>query len=169
MTPVFLGLGSNQGDSASILRSAFADLACILREPRLSSLYVSKARYVTDQPDFVNAAAFGLTDLGPRALLGAIHEIEARHGRDRSREQTKGPRKLDIDILLYGNAVLDEADLAIPHISLGERKFALLPLVELAPDLRDPRSRKAYAELLADLPAQGIYLLGPAHYDRLYT
>lgn len=169
MTLIFLGLGSNQGDSVSILRSAYADLGRILREPRISSLYVSKARYVTDQPDFVNAVVSGLTELDPRGLLGAIHEIEAAHGRDRSRERSKGPRSLDIDILLHGDAVLDEADLAIPHSGLGERKFALLPLVELSPDLRDPRSGKPYAELLAGLPAQGIYLLGPPHYDRLYT
>lgn len=169
MALVFLGLGSNRGDSASILRSAYADLSRILQEARISSLYVSKARYVTDQPDFVNAVVSGLTDLGPRDLLGAIHAIEARHGRDRGREVFKGPRSLDIDILLHGTSILDEADLSIPHIGLGERKFALLPLVELAPDLGDPRSGLAYAEILAALPAQGIYLLGPAHYDRLYT
>lgn len=168
MDLVFLGLGSNRGDPASTLRSAFADLGAILEDGRISSLYRSKARYVTDQADFVNAAVSGWTDLEPRDLLEAIHGIETRHGRDRSREVSKGPRSLDIDILLHGQHLVAEEDLIIPHAALRERKFALLPLLELAPDLRDPLSGAPFSAILAQLPPQGIYLLAPPHYDRLY-
>lgn len=168
MDLVFLGLGSNRGDSVSILRSAFADLSLILEDARISSFYLSKARYVTDQPDFANAVVCGRTGLEPRALLGQIHRIEASHGRDRSKEVFKGPRSLDIDILVQGGRLVAEEDLIIPHAALRERKFALLPLVELDPELVDPLSGLRFSGLLALLPSQGIYLLDSGHYDRLY-
>jgi 2-amino-4-hydroxy-6-hydroxymethyldihydropteridine diphosphokinase len=116
--------------------------------------------YVTDQADFINAAAMGETALSPRELLAAINVIEARFGRNRSRERFKGPRSLDIDILLYDDLVLREADLVIPHAALRERQFALEPLLDLDPCLRDPSSGETYAAVLASLPPQGIYLLG---------
>jgi 2-amino-4-hydroxy-6-hydroxymethyldihydropteridine diphosphokinase len=168
MERVYLGLGGNKGDSAATLRAAFAELQRFLGEARISSFYESAARYYEDQPNFVNAAASGLTDLAPRDLLAAIHGIEADFGRDRGREINKGPRTLDIDILLYGERLVVEPDLVIPHAGLRERKFALLPLVELAPDLRDPATGVAFSRILAALPPQGIYLLQAADYDRLY-
>jgi 2-amino-4-hydroxy-6-hydroxymethyldihydropteridine diphosphokinase len=156
-----LGLGSNLGDGAATLRSAFERLADgVLEGARLSRLYRSRALYVEDQPDFVNAAAVGETSLPPRALLAAVNRIEAEFGRDRSRERPKGPRSLDIDILLYGALVLDESGLSIPHPGLTERRFALAPLLELEGGLRDPRSGVPYADILSSLPEQGIYLLG---------
>jgi 2-amino-4-hydroxy-6-hydroxymethyldihydropteridine diphosphokinase len=156
-----LGLGSNVGDGAATIRAAFGRLSgSILAGARLSRLYRTKALYVEDQSDFVNAAAVGETSLGPRELLAAVNLLEAEFGRDRSRELPKGPRSLDIDILLYGDLVLDEPDLVIPHPGLAERRFALAPLLELEPGLRDPRGGPAYAGILASLPEQGIYLLG---------
>jgi 2-amino-4-hydroxy-6-hydroxymethyldihydropteridine diphosphokinase len=160
MARVFLGLGSNVGDGAASLRGAFSELSLLLSGARLSRLWGSKAMYVLDQPDFVNAAVSGDTDLSPRALLEAINGIEARFGRNRSAERFKGPRPLDIDILLYGDLVLREADLVIPHASLRERSFALAPLLELDPALVDPEKGDRYASVLEALAPQGIYLLG---------
>lgn len=168
MERVFLGLGGNKGDSAQTIRDAFGDLSRMLVRARLSSLYRSTARYYEDQPDFVNAAVEGLTDLDPDALLAAINAIEARYGRDRSKEIVKGPRSLDIDILLFGERLIVEPNLVIPHAGLRERKFALLPLLELDANLVDPASGIPFASILASIPPQGIYLLRAADYDRLY-
>jgi len=156
----YLGLGSNVGNSAATIRAAFASLETFLSGSRLSRLWCTKAMYVTDQADFVNAAAMGETTLSPRELLVTINAVEALFGRDRVRERFKGPRSLDIDILLYDDIVLREADLVIPHAALRERQFALEPLLDLDPSLRDPLSGEPYAAVLASLPPQGIYLLG---------
>ena len=160
MARVFLGLGSNVGDGAATIHAAYADLARLLIEPRLSPLYRSKAMYVMDQPDFINAAAVGETELSPRELLAAVHEIEARFGRDRSQESIKGPRSLDVDILLYRDMVIRESDLTIPHAGLKERRFALQPLLDLDESIRDPESGEPFSSILESLPSQGIYLLG---------
>jgi 2-amino-4-hydroxy-6-hydroxymethyldihydropteridine diphosphokinase len=156
---VYLGLGANVGDCAATIRAAFAELSSLLDGARLSSLWGSKAMYVEEQPDFVNAVAGGDTTLSPRELLRSINEIETRFGRDRGCERPKGPRSLDIDILLYGDLTLQEPDLVIPHAGLRERRFALVPLLELDPKLLDPASGEPYAKVLATLPDQGIYLL----------
>jgi 2-amino-4-hydroxy-6-hydroxymethyldihydropteridine diphosphokinase len=169
MEEVYLGLGSNLGDSKATLLAAFERLERVLEGARLSSFWRSRARYYVDQPDFLNAAVSGKTELSPRELLAAVNAIEAEFGRDRSAEIRKGPRPLDIDILLYGRRLVAEKDLIIPHASLRERKFALLPLLELAPGLVDPASGASYASILASLPPQGIYLLEGADYDLLYT
>jgi 2-amino-4-hydroxy-6-hydroxymethyldihydropteridine diphosphokinase len=160
MAQVYLGLGSNVGDGEAIIRSAFAELAGFLDRARLSRLWRSQALYVTDQPDFVNAAAMGDTGLSPRALLAAVNAVEAAFGRDRAKERPKGPRSLDIDILLYGSLVLDEPGLVIPHAGLKERLFALLPLLDLDGRLLDPSSGEAYSKFAEALPPQGIYLIG---------
>lgn len=159
---VFLGLGGNVGDTAAAFRSAFRSLAAFLRDARISSFYRTRPRYLEDQPPFLNAVVSGRTLLGPRELLAAVQGVEAVHGRDRSREIRKGPRTLDIDILLYGDAVLDFPDLVVPHPGLPERLFALVPLLELAPGLVDPRTGTSFSELAAALPDQGIYLEGEA-------
>ncbi len=159
MVPVYLGLGSNLGDSSAILRGAYECLAELLSRARLSRMWRSRPMYDLDQGEFVNAAVAGHTDLAPRDLLGEIHRIERTFGRERDVRRPKGPRSLDIDILVYGNLVLDEADLAIPHRSLNERAFALAPLLDLEPALRDPRSGRSYLDILESLSPQGIYLL----------
>lgn len=165
---VFLALGSNLGDSAALLRAAFAELSTFLEEARLSSLWRSKARYVADQPDFVNAAATGVCALSPRELLVRVQAIEAAFGRDRRASVPKGPRPLDIDILLYGDSLVAEADLVIPHAGIRERKFVLLPLLELEPGLRHPLDGRPLMADLAALPPQGIYRIASGDYDRPY-
>jgi 2-amino-4-hydroxy-6-hydroxymethyldihydropteridine diphosphokinase len=159
MPRVFLGLGANLGDPASTLRAAFVELSHLLEGARLSSLWRSRALYYEEQPDFVNAVVVGETSLAPYELLAAINGIEARFGRDRAREIPKGPRSLDIDILLFGELVLEQRDLTIPHPRLGERLFALLPLLELEAGLRDPANGRPFSAIAESLPPQGIYLL----------
>ncbi|SFK99436.1 2-amino-4-hydroxy-6-hydroxymethyldihydropteridine diphosphokinase [Lysobacter sp. cf310] len=138
----FVGLGSNLGDSAAILRGAFQALAALPRTRllRASSLYRTPAWGVTAQPDFVNAAAMLETTLTPQALLTAMLAIEREAGRDRREDGSDrwGPRTLDLDLLLYGQHSLDEPGLRLPHPHLHQRAFALLPLLEIAPDAQIP-------------------------------
>jgi len=169
MEKVWLGLGSNRGESPAILRAAVDNLGAFLSECRYSGLWRSRARYYEDQEDFFNMAVSGMTDLSPRELLDKIHEVEARFGRNRSAEIPKGPRTLDIDILLYGNKIITEPDLIIPHPGLAERKFALLPLLELDYDLRHPGLGIAIRHLAAALPPQGIYPVNDSRYDGPYS
>lgn len=149
------------GDTRSILKAAFGALSGFLEKTRISSVYRTAPRYVVNQPAYRNAAAAGYTNLEPFELLRRTQEIEAAFGRDRSRESVKGPRTLDIDILLYGKEIIDMPGLAVPHPGLCERLFALVPLLELEPGLRDPRSGLFYADIAGKLPDQGVYLDEP--------
>ena len=169
MEKVWLGLGSNKGDSSSILDSAIQELGGFLYELRRSGLWRSRARYYNDQQDFLNLAVSGFTNLTPRELLIQIHRIEANHGRDRSKEIKKGPRTLDIDILIYDQKIFAEPDLIIPHPGLAERKFALLPLLELDYGLIHPGLGISLRELAACLPPQGIYPVNNNRYDWPYS
>ena len=155
---VFLGLGSNQEHRESILDSAVARLSSILDCLRVSSYYESDPLYVTDQPRFLNAVVTGCTEMEPRRLLTVIHEIERSHGRDRSVETPKGPRTLDIDILLYGDRQISEPDLRIPHPGMLERRFVLEPLIEIAPHLIHPLTGRKLSTVLGRLGPQGVYL-----------
>lgn len=142
-TIAFVGLGSNLGDSAEVLRAAARalDIAPQTRLLRLSSLYRTPAWGVTEQPDFVNAVAMLETGLSAQHLLAAMFAIEREAGRARRADGSDrwGPRTLDLDLLLYGEAVIDEPGLHVPHPHLHERAFALVPLLEIAPDLVIPR------------------------------
>lgn len=137
MTAVALGLGSNKKFSClrseEILGGAVSELSKILCGVRFSSVYRTKAMYVSDQDDFFNMALVGFLDddVGARALLEKIHEIEAAFGRDREKEIRFGPRSLDIDIEFFGRQKILESDLQIPHPRLKERAFVLVPLLEI--------------------------------------
>jgi 2-amino-4-hydroxy-6-hydroxymethyldihydropteridine diphosphokinase len=157
MTEVWLGLGSNLGDREATIAKATKLASRFLAEAQLSGLWESKARYVEDQPDFLNAVARGWTELEPETLLDAIQAIELELGRDRASVVPKGPRSIDIDILLYGDRIIVSDRLIVPHSGMRERKFVLLPLLQLDPALADPVSKKPFASLLADLSPQGIY------------
>jgi 2-amino-4-hydroxy-6-hydroxymethyldihydropteridine diphosphokinase len=137
VTVAFIGLGSNLGDREGNLRAALARLA-ELGEVRASSFRETDPVGVTDQPKFLNAAAELSTDLPARDLLDALLAIERDLGRDRAREERWGPRTLDLDLLLYGDDVIDEPGLTVPHPRLAERRFVLEPLHELAPGLLLP-------------------------------
>ncbi len=121
--------------------------------------------YVKDQPTFLNAAVSGLFRGTPAELLALAQETEAAFGRDRSREARRGARTLDVDLLLFGDLVVEEPPgLMIPHPGLTERKFALVPLLELLPEARDPRTGLFLFDSLAGLEPQGIYYADLAPY-----
>ena len=124
---------------------------------RLSSIYETEPVDVVDQPRFLNAAACGTTRLAPRALLDAVHGIERALGRDRSTERRRGPRTIDVDILLYEGYLGDDPELTLPHPRIAARAFVLVPLLELAPDLADPRTGEPYAAALVRVGRAGVY------------
>lgn len=136
MTNVFLGLGGNLGDRRETMRSAVEAIREVIDHVRVSSLYESAAWGVTDQPAFLNAVVRGRTSLKPLDLLDAMQAIENDLGR--VREQHWGPRLIDIDILLYGSAVIDEPRLQVPHPYMTQRGFVLRPLADLAAGLTLP-------------------------------
>ena len=145
----YLSLGSNLGDRPANLRAAIAQLegGCSLRA--VSALYETQPVDVPDQPWFLNCVAAIETGKTPRELLRFVLSIEAALGRFRLRD--KGPRRIDIDVLLFGDRVLEEPGLTIPHPAMQERRFVLEPLVEIAPEARHPVLKKTARELLAAL------------------
>jgi 2-amino-4-hydroxy-6-hydroxymethyldihydropteridine diphosphokinase len=155
---VILGLGSNRGDSRHILREAVLSLRDILKGTRQAPVYRSKALYLTEQADFFNTAVSGVYEKTPYDLLEIIHLVEAQFGRDRRYEQRWGERTLDIDILLFGDLTVPDAPvLEIPHPRLRERRFALVPLLDLLPDARDPLTGRPYRIFLETVNFQGLW------------
>jgi len=133
---VYIGLGSNQGESQALLKSALGAIDGIseTRVLSTSSLYASAPMGPQDQPDFINSVALLETSLAPLALLRALQEIEQTHGRVRKKERW-GPRTLDLDILLFGDQSLTTSELTVPHYGMAEREFVLVPLFEIAPGM----------------------------------
>jgi len=156
MERVYIGLGSNLAEPLAQLRDALAALAALPRSQltATSSFYASDPLGPPDQPRYVNAVAALDTELTPLALLDALQAIELHQGRVRKAERW-GPRTLDLDILLFGERVLNEPRLTVPHYHLHARPFVLYPLAELAPELHLPDGRPL-ATLLADCPYQGL-------------
>ncbi len=155
---VYLSLGSNLGRREWNLTTAVEALGRILSNIRCSSIYETRPMYVVEQPKFLNMVVAGLCVLQPVELLRRILDIELQMGRDRASYTPKGPRVIDIDILLFGRRIVEQEDLSIPHPSLKERQFVLIPLLELQPDLRDPGSGRPLAESLRGLEDQGVYI-----------
>jgi 2-amino-4-hydroxy-6-hydroxymethyldihydropteridine diphosphokinase len=155
----YLSLGSNIGDREQNLRRAAGLLACgELRILRRSSVYETEPRDLRNQPWFLNAVLEAETTLFPLQLLHRALKVEKEMGRRRT--VSKGPRSIDIDILLYANFVISTAGLTVPHPRMEERRFVLDPLAELAPDLRHPISRKTMRELLAATAGQIVRRTG---------
>jgi 2-amino-4-hydroxy-6-hydroxymethyldihydropteridine diphosphokinase len=129
---VFIGLGSNLGDRPGILRRSLRRLQDLpLREIDCSLFRQTTPVGYLQQPDFVNAVARFETPFSPRHLLGLMQRVEHQFGR--RREVANGPRTLDLDLLLYGNVLIQDAHLTLPHPRLTERRFVLEPMAELAP------------------------------------
>ena len=140
MTRAAIGLGANLGDAVGTLHAAIAALDALpgTRVVATSRLYRTPAWGVTAQPDFINAVAVVDTELAPRDLLDALLAIERDFGRVRVEGERWGPRTLDLDLLLHGDAIVDAPGLRVPHPHLHERAFALLPLLEAWPDATIP-------------------------------
>lgn len=148
---VAIGLGSNLGDREAHLAFAREQLAALLSNVRFSSTHQTVPVEVPNQqPLFLNAAAIGETTLGARDVLAALLRIERERGRERPFRSAA--RTLDLDLLLYGQDVVHESGLTIPHPRFRQRRFVLEPLAEIAPELRDPITSMTIAELLARLP-----------------
>ncbi|MCG5500183.1 2-amino-4-hydroxy-6-hydroxymethyldihydropteridine diphosphokinase [Ectothiorhodospira lacustris] len=158
MTPVlaYIGIGANLETPRVRVLEALEALAGLphTRLLRQSSLYRSPPMGPVDQPDYINAVAELETRLAPAALLQALLELERRHGRVRDGERW-GPRTLDLDILLYGDRIIDEPHLTVPHSGMQARAFVLYPLAEIAPDLWIP-DLGALEGLLARCPRNGL-------------
>jgi 2-amino-4-hydroxy-6-hydroxymethyldihydropteridine diphosphokinase len=152
---VYLGLGSNVSQREEMLQTAIDRLhSPELRIQRISSVYETEPQGRRNQRWFLNLVAEARTDLFPRQLLGRIARIEQQLGRRRM--LANGPRTIDIDILFFGGVIVETPELTIPHPRFAERRFVLAPMVELAPDLRDPVTRRTMRELLPATAGQGV-------------
>jgi 2-amino-4-hydroxy-6-hydroxymethyldihydropteridine diphosphokinase len=164
----FIALGSNVGDRETTLRKGWDMLSVECGSARLSRLYETRPMYVVDQPLYLNAVGEVSAVFAPREMLVVLQRIERSLGRDRSKEVRMGPRTLDLDILLCGDMLVQSEDLTIPHPRIAERMFVLVPLLELSPALRDPRTGTPLSAALAALQAaagaaesDGVYLYHP--------
>ncbi|WP_421197202.1 2-amino-4-hydroxy-6-hydroxymethyldihydropteridine diphosphokinase [Aeromonas enteropelogenes] len=161
MSEVFVAIGSNLADPLGQARRAVSALAA-LPETELqqaSSFYSSRPMGPADQPDYVNAVARLTTRLAPLALLDQLQKIELEQGRVRKDERW-GPRTLDLDLLLYGDRVINHERLIVPHYGMQEREFVLLPLAEIAPALVLPCGTPL-AQLVARCPLNGLAIIAP--------
>jgi len=147
---VYLSLGSNVGDRAANLNAAIARLGAFGEVVAVSSFYETEPVEFAAQPWFLNCAVKLDTEKMPKQLLAAILDLEQKMGR--RRVQKGGPRSIDIDILLFGNSIVDTQGLTVPHPAMHQRRFVLEPLAEIAPDIRHPVFKRTIRELRDSLP-----------------
>ncbi len=156
---VYLSMGSNLGDRAANLRTAIERLGELGEIVSVSSFYETEPVELTAQPWFLNCAVKLDTQKMPRQLISGILNLEQEMGRQR--KQNKGPRTIDIDILLFGSSVIEIPSLTIPHPKFHERRFVLEPLSEIAPEARHPALKRSIRELRDALPpGQTVKKLG---------
>ena len=163
MASVLIALGGNVGDVRATFPKAIANI-CGMTQAALvarSSDYATPPWGEENQARFINACIEIETVLDPHALLFTLHKIEKRFGRDRAKEQRWGPRTLDLDLLAYDDAVINQPDLTLPHPRLFERAFVLVPLAEIAPDRTI--AGRSVAAALAQLSIEGIERLPDLH------
>ncbi len=165
MVTIHLGIGGNIGDTEAEIARAFEFLQLYLHNPQISGMYRTLPRDDIDQAPFINAVIKGETEKSPEQLLDLLQHAEKVSGRVRDPLRPKGPRSLDIDMLLFGRSVIETSRLTVPHPRMNLRKFVLVPLLELTPDLSDPATGKYYASMLQNLPDQGIYFLTMNEYS----
>lgn len=161
----FIGLGSNLGDREATIRAALEAIADMPETDliRVSSLYDTEPVGEVDQPNFLNAAALVDTELEARQLLWNLLLIEKRLGRVRT--QPWGPRTIDLDLLLYGDDIIEDPDLRVPHPEIIRRSFVLVPLVELEPRLVHPGTGETMASHLNRLGARPLVKRGTLHWN----
>ncbi len=160
MVDVYIGVGSNLGDRLSNCKEAIKELSrSALKILRVSTIYESKPWGVTEQPTFLNLVVYGQTELTPYELLGRLKGIESALGRTETYRW--GPRVIDLDILFYGDQIINDKELIVPHPYLTERIFVLKPLSEIAPELRHPLTGKTILEYLNDIEKENQDELKP--------
>jgi len=159
---VYLSLGSNLGNRQQNLRRAIDALAPEkIRVVAISDLYETEPQDVTDQPWFLNMAIECCTELSAFEFLTSLHRIERALGRVREGTPPGGPRLIDLDILLFGDLRLATPQLTLPHPRMLQRRFVLEPLLELAPDLKDPVTGQPLRTSLQNVKGQSIKRIGP--------
>jgi 2-amino-4-hydroxy-6-hydroxymethyldihydropteridine diphosphokinase len=147
---VYLSLGSNVGDRQGNLTRAIAEMAKIGTVQKRSALYETEPMEVTDQPWFLNMAVELETELMPKQFIAAVLDIERSMGRKRTKK--KGPRAIDIDVVLFGKSIIEMQGLMVPHPAMHQRRFVLEPMAEIAPEVRHPVYKKTMRELRDALP-----------------
>lgn len=147
----YLSLGANLGDRAANLKSAIDRLRDFGEVLAVSSFYETEPVEFTAQPWFLNCVVKLDTEKLPKQLLAGIFNLEHEMGRER--KQNKGPRTIDIDILLFGDSIIESPGLTVPHPAMHERRFVLEPLAEIAAEVRHPVLKKSISELREALPA----------------
>jgi len=156
---VFLGCGANLGDRRANIEAALAKLnsAPQVEVLRSSAFYETEPLDYRDQPDFINSVVELETTLEPEALLHLTRQIE-EHGNTNGKSIPKGPREIDLDILLWGEREVEHDKLQVPHPAMCSRKFVLIPLIELAPELECPTHHQPFSRCLAaiDDPRQRV-------------
>lgn len=164
MTTVYIALGTNVGDREDNLREALQLLGeSGIRVLKVSSIYETEPVDYLEQPWFLNAALEAQTDLSPLDLLHKLRAIESAMGS--KKPFAKGPRLIDLDILLYANETFAIPELQIPHPRMLDRRFVLAPLVEIAPNLRHPQWPATASQLLAVLKDPSVVRLHPSGHD----
>ena len=153
---IVLGFGSNVGNSLEYLRNAVKALSSFTQNVRVSSVYRTKPQDYLEQDDFLNLVFTADYDGTPHSLLERTQSIERQNGRNRAKQIAKGPRTLDIDILLFGTQTLNTSELVVPHPAMKKRQFVLIPLLEVLPDYAEPISKVPYSYFLERLENQGV-------------
>lgn len=155
-----LSIGSNQGNSIEIIQNSLIDISLYMNFLKISSVYKTKPLINTNQDDFFNIAVAGWSSYSCFDLLKRFQDIELKYGRKKNPTIYKGPRSLDIDIVLYGNKIINTEDLVIPHTDAKNRQFVLAPLLEILPFSADPISKEMFSNLYEKLPDQGVKKVG---------
>jgi len=152
----YIGLGANLGDREANINKALVELVRFGagRLTRVSSIYETEPVGIREQPDFLNAVVEIETEIGPTGLLAALSEIERRIGREKTVKW--GPRKIDLDILLYGDKSFAEDNLEIPHPEMHQRAFVLTPLAEIAPQAKHPVSGLTARQMSERIGSEGV-------------
>ena len=168
MVDVFIGIGGNLGDREDNINKAVSALSDHFNNVTCSQMYKTEPRDYYDQDYFINVVVKGVTDLTPLEILELTQSIEKGGGRTRNKKKPKGPRTIDLDILLFGNEVVNKNDLKIPHPSMKERKFVLIPLLELDHEIFDPQTGIPYYKYLEKVEKQGVYCSSLNDYNNLF-